>query len=324
MNSNIHFFDLHPHEEDFRDAILRGLQQQPKAVPAKCLYDKRGAELFVAITQQPEYYLTRTEVKILTERRAEIAALLDEGVLVEYGSGSSQKVRVLLDAVLESKRSLPVYVALDISQAHLLESCEAIAAHYPELTAIALCADYTQPLALPAIAGLQDKPKTAFFPGSTLGNLQPEEAIAFLANVSQLVGPGGNLLIGFDLAKDASILEPAYDDAAGISGQFALNLLARINRELDGNFQIEQFCYRSFYNPEMGRIEMYIESQVAQTVTVGDQPIVFAAGERLLTEYSYKYSPESFQALALQAGFKTAAAWRDGEGLFEVSHLVAL
>lgn len=322
VTSTVQFFDLHPVEDDFRDTILSGLGQQPKAVPAKCLYDKRGAELFVAITQQPEYYPTRTEMTILADHGAEIAALLDDGLLVEYGSGSSQKVRILLDAVVNRGLTLPLYLALDISQQHLRESCAQLAQLYPQLTAVALCADYTQPLTLPKGLALEGRTKTAFFPGSTIGNLQPGEAIAFLANVAQLVGPGGGLLIGLDLKKDASILEPAYDDGAGISAKFALNLLERINRELGGTFDLGQFCYRSHYNPAAGRIEMYIESQIDQVVTVAGQAIAFAAGERLLTEHSYKYSPAEFAALAHQAGFETVEAWQDDQGLFLVSYLV--
>jgi dimethylhistidine N-methyltransferase len=315
-------FDRHPLAEDFRATILTCLTQQPKAVPAKCLYDKRGAELFDQITQQPEYYPTRTELKILAEHGQEIAAHLADGVLVEYGSGSSQKVRLLLDAVALAQRPLPVYVGLDISQQHLIESCEALAQQYVGLETVAICADYNQPLSLPAIAPLQGKTKTAFFPGSTLGNLQPNEALAFLGNVAQLVGSGGGLLIGVDLKKDRAMLEAAYDDAAGVSAEFALNLLQRINRELGGDFDLTKFRYCAPYNESAGRIEMYIESCLAQTVTVAGQPIAFGAGERLLTEHSYKYSPESLGSLAAQAGFEMVSRWVDDQGLFLVAYLV--
>ncbi len=316
-------FDLHPVEEDFRETVLTCLQHQPKAVPAKCLYDKRGAELFVQITQQSEYYPTRTELKILAEHGAEIATHLADGVLVEYGSGSSKKIGTLLDAITNTQRSLPTYVGLDISQQHLVESCEALASQYPGLATVAICADYTQPLSLPEIETLRGKNKTAFFPGSTIGNLQPDEAVAFLNNVAQLVGPGGGLLIGVDLKKDKAVLEAAYDDAAGVSADFALNLLHRINGELGADFDLEQFCYRAFYNEAVGRIEMYIESLIEQTVTVGDAIISFQAGERLLTEHSYKYSPDEFGALADRAGFGMANCWIDDQELFLVAYLVA-
>ncbi len=319
----VQVFDLHPVEEDFRETILTCLQQQPKAVPAKCLYDKRGAELFVKITQQPEYYPTRTELKILAEHGAEIATHLADGVLVEYGSGSSKKIGTLLDAVTKAQRPLPAYVGLDISQQHLVESCEALASQYPGLATVAICADYTQPLSLPEISALRGKSKTAFFPGSTIGNLQPDEAVAFLDNVAQLVGPGGGLLIGVDLQKEKAILEAAYDDAAGVSADFALNLLHRINGELGANLDLEQFRYRAFYNEAVGRIEMYIESLVEQSASVGDVMISFEAGERLLTEHSYKYSPDGFAALADRAGFEMTSSWVDAEQLFLVAYLVA-
>lgn len=319
--AEVQVFDLHPVEEDFRETVLSCLQQQPKAVPAKCLYDKRGAELFVEITQQPEYYPTRTELKILADHGAEIATYLADGVLVEYGSGSSRKIGTLLDAVIQAQRSLPAYVGLDISQQHLVESCQALAGQYPGLATVAICADYTQPLSLPEIPALRGKTNTAFFPGSTIGNLQPDEAVAFLGNVAQLVGSGGGLLIGVDLKKDKAVLEAAYDDAAGVSGDFALNLLHRINGELKADFDLEQFRYRAFYNEAAGRIEMYIESLVEQTIAVGDVSISFQAGERLLTEHSYKYSPEEFAALVGRAGFEVASQWIDSEGLFLVAYL---
>ena len=319
--TRVQVFDLHPVEEDFRETVLACLQQQPKAVPAKCLYDKRGAELFVKITQQPEYYPTRTELKILADHGAEIATYLADGVLVEYGSGSSKKIGTLLDAVTKAQRSLPAYVGLDISQQHLVESCDALANQYPGLATVAICADYTQPLSLPDISALQGKSKTAFFPGSTIGNLQPDEAVAFLDNVAQLVGSGGGLLIGVDLQKDKAVLEAAYDDAAGVSADFALNLLHRINGELNADFELDQFRYRAFYNEAAGRIEMYIESLVEQTIAVGDAVISFQAGERLLTEHSYKYSPEAFAALADRAGFEVASQWIDAEELFLVAYL---
>jgi len=321
--NRVQVFDLHPVEEDFRETVLNCLSQKPKAVPAKCLYDKRGAELFVEITQQPEYYPTRTELKILAEQSAEIATYLADGVLVEYGSGSSRKIGKLLDAVREAQRPLPAYVGLDISQQHLIESCEALAHQYPGLETVALCADYTQPLSLPEIPELTGKRKTAFFPGSTIGNLQPNEAVTFLSNVAELVGPGGGLLIGVDLKKDKAVLEAAYDDAAGVSADFALNLLHRMNHELGAKFDLAQFRYRAFYNETAGRIEMYIESLVEQVVAIADTQISFKAGERLLTEHSYKYSPDEFEALVNRAGFEMASRWMDDQGLFLVSYLMA-
>ncbi|NJN29096.1 MAG: hypothetical protein HC824_00435 [Synechococcales cyanobacterium RM1_1_8] len=239
--------------------------------------------------------------------------------------------------MIQAQRPLPAYVALDISKQHLIDSCCQIANYYgpppadeaatglqagPQtgLTTIAICADYTLPLALPPLEALAGKARTAFFPGSTIGNLQPQEAVAFLGNIAQLVGPGGGLLIGVDLQKDQAVLEAAYDDAAGVSAAFALNLLQRTNRELAADFDLAQFRYRALYNSAVGRIEMYVESLQDQVVTVAGEAIAFQAGERLLTEHSYKYSPQGFAALVAQAGFTTQASWQDDQGLFLVSY----
>ncbi|NJR68018.1 MAG: L-histidine N(alpha)-methyltransferase [Synechococcales cyanobacterium CRU_2_2] len=321
VTAPLQLFDFHPVLADFRSAVLQGLSQTPKRIPATWLYDQRGAELFDQITALEEYYLTRTEMQILQERAVEIGDRITQGALVEFGSGSSQKIRILFDALRAKGKALPVYVGLDISKQHLQQSCEDLQRDYPELAAIAICADYTQPLRLPDVPVLQNRHKTAFFPGSTLGNLEPEDAIAFLKTVAHLIGPGGDLLIGIDLQKSKSILEPAYDDAQGISAQFALNVLTRMNRELGANFDLAQFRYEAVYNEALGRIEMYIVSQIAQTVEVAGEAIAFAAGERLYTEHSYKYTPAQFNQLAAQAGFRTRSVWTDSQALFMVVDL---
>jgi len=316
--STVPLYDLHPPLDDFRAEVLRGLSQPQKALSAKYLYDKRGAELFDAICELDEYYLTRTEIGILQENAAEIAELIGDRALVEFGSGSSQKIRILLDAMPTDA----VYVALDISKQHLHESCCELAALYPELEAIAVCADYTQPFHLPDHPALGDRQKIGFFPGSTIGNLEPAEAVDFLRTAAEILEPQGDFLIGVDLKKDKEILEPAYDDAEGVSAEFALNLLTRINRELGADFDLDKFSYRALYNP-IGRIEMSIVSLTAQLVHLDGQTIPFLAGETLRTEHSYKYSIEEFQELAIAAGFQPKQVWTDPQNLFSLHYLHA-
>jgi dimethylhistidine N-methyltransferase len=316
LKSNVKLYDLHPPLADFRAEVLQGLSQPQKTVPPKFLYDKRGAELFDAICKLEEYYLTCTEMAILRTHAEEIADRLKDGVLIEFGSGSSQKVRILLDAMVD----LPTYVALDISLQHLYESCANLVESYPTLEAIAICTDYTQPLQMPEIPSIQTKHRVGFFPGSSIGNLEPDEVVQFLKTTATLLNPNGSLLVGVDLKKSKDILEPAYDDAQGISATFALNLLARINRELGANFDLDKFSYRAFYNP-IGRIEMSLISLEEQTVQLGDAEIRFQRNEKLRTEHSYKYSISEFQALAALAGFHPAQVWTDPEQLFSLHYL---
>lgn len=319
----VKLYDLHPPLDDFRAEVLAGLrrplaglsQSALKSVSPKFLYDKRGAELFDAICTLDEYYLTRTEMAILQTYAGEIATLIGDGVLIEFGSGSSQKVRIILDAMPQ----LPVYVGLDISKQHLQESCTQLAKDYPGLEAIAICTDYTQPLQLPDIPALRNKHKVGFFPGSSIGNLEPQEAVQFLKNTA-LSLEEGDLLIGVDLKKDTAILEAAYDDEQGISAEFALNLLTRINRELGANFQVENFEYRAVYNP-VGRIEMSLISLIDQVVSLGDATISFDAGEQLQTENSYKYTISEFQNIATLAGFQSKRVWTDPQQWFSLHYL---
>lgn len=314
---NVKWFDFHPPVEDFHAEAIAGLSQSPKSISPKFLYDKTGSQLFDSICHLDEYYLTRTEVEILKTNADEIAAIAQDGVLVEFGSGSSQKIRILLDAA----PSIQTYIALDISKRHLYESCAELSLEYPSLEAIAICTDYTQPLALPSLPSLKDRPLIGFFPGSSIGNLEPSEAIAFLRNAAQILKPQGSLLIGVDLKKSREILEPAYNDAKGISAAFALNVLTRMNRELNANFDLTNFSYDATYNSEVGRIEMYIVSLCQQTVVIDGQAIAFAAGERLRTEYSYKYTIAEFQAIAEAAGFRPSQVWADPQQQFSVHYL---
>lgn len=342
MSSKVLLYDLHPTLEDLRAAVLAGLRQPQKAIAPRFLYDQTGAGLFEQITTLPEYYLTRTEIAILRDNAAEIAMLMGHGALIEFGSGNSQKVRILLDA-LRRLRGQPVqgdvgqgdvvqghavqghdvYVAIDISKQQLYAACEQLSQDYEGLQAIALCADYNQRIDLETIPRLRGLHKTVFFPGSTIGNLELEEAIAFLGHVEEIVGVGGGLLIGVDLKKDAAILEPAYADSQGISAAFALNLLTRLNRELAASFDLNQFDYRAPYNPGAGRIEMQLVSQVEQVVQVAGEAIAFGAGEPLRTEHSYKYTVKEFEAIAQAAGFELKCQWQDAQGWFAVLYLVS-
>jgi dimethylhistidine N-methyltransferase len=316
-SATVQLYDLHPAQGDLQAQVLQGLQQPEKFLPAKLLYDKRGAELFDAICELEEYYLTRTEISILRTYAAEIVSFIQGGALVEFGSGSSQKIKILLDAL----SPLPTYVALDISKQHLVESCEKLVAEYPTLEAIAICADYNQPFQFPNHPSLHHKHKIAFFPGSTVGNLEPAEVIQFLKQTAELIGAEGGLLIGVDLKKDKAILEPAYDDAQGVSAEFALNVLNHLNRELQANFQLDQFQYQALYNASAGRIEMYLVSLVDQWVQIGGSRIFFAAEERLRTEHSYKYTVDEFHQLAIAAGFYPKQVWLDPAQLFSIHYL---
>lgn len=312
----VKLYDFHPPMEDFRSVVLQGLTQAQKALPPHFLYDKRGSELFDAICHLPEYYLTRTEIAILSTHTNDIARALDHRVLVELGSGSSQKIRVLLQAAPQ----MQTYVGVDISRQHLQESCLALMQDFDGLQTIALCADYTQPLPLDQVPELHQRPTIGFFPGSSIGNLEPTEAVTFLKTVGVL----GELIVGVDLKKSADILEPAYDDAQGVSAAFALNLLTRINRELGANFDLSQFTYQAHYNETAGRIEMGIVSQRSQSVHLGDTVISFAQGEILRTEHSYKYTVEEFQLLAMDAGFQPIEVWVDPDQYFSLHHLKCL
>lgn len=310
-------FDLHPPLDDLQAETLSRLQQTPKSVPPKLLYDQRGSQLFDRICEQPEYYLTRTETGILNNHVADLAALIGDGVLVEFGSGSSQKVPILLDNLPD----LTAYVALDISKEHLRGSCSRVAQSYPWLTVAAVCADYSQPIAWPEALTFAHKPKVGFFPGSSIGNFTPGEAIAFLKNAAAILNPNGDLLIGVDLKKHRSILEPAYDDAQGVSAAFALNVLTRINRELQGTFDLDKFRYQAPYNEAKGRIEMGLVSREDQQVQVCDQTISLERGEVIQTEYSHKYSIPEFGEMAKQAGFQVKAVWTDPDRRFSLHYL---
>jgi L-histidine Nalpha-methyltransferase len=312
------FLDLAPREESFRDGLLAGLSRPAKAISCKFLYDERGSALFQAICETPEYYPTRTELGILEEAAPEIAGLLGpDCALVEFGSGNSRKVRILLDALKAPRAYLPV----DISREFLQQAANGIAADYPALEVIAVCADYTGEFRLPRIDGARGL--AGFFPGSTIGNFEPHEAVAFLRRAGRTLGRGGAFLVGVDLKKDRALLDAAYNDRAGITSAFSLNLLARANAELGGDFDLERFEHEAFYNPRQGRVEIYLTSLAEQEVRVAGRTFRFGEGERIHTEYSYKYAVEEFARLAASAGFEARRCWTDEEELFSVHLLEA-
>lgn len=307
--------DLQPEQANFAGEVAAGLRQPQKTIPPKFFYDARGSQLFDAICETPEYYPTRAESAILRQRAGEIFGLVGAGVqLIEIGSGNSQKVRLLLDALKPAS-----YMPLDISREHLAQAANAMAHDYPWLDVHAVCVDYMQPTF--ALLPRSARRSLAFFPGSTIGNFEPHEALAFLRRLRRLVAPGGAVLIGVDLKKDVAILNRAYNDADGITARFNLNLLARINRELGADFDPAHFEHDAFYNEAMGRIEMHLVSARAQNVRVGDERYWFERGETIHTENSYKYSVAQFQVMGEAAGFNDVRTWTDAGRLFSLHYL---
>jgi dimethylhistidine N-methyltransferase len=301
---------------DFARALVDGLSAVPKRVPCKFLYDAAGSALFERICTLAEYYPTRTELGLLERHAGEIAGRIGrDAELVEFGAGSGRKVRLLLDALVRPR----AYVPIDISGPHLHEASQRLAADYPDLVVRPLVADYTHPFRLPApVAGARRR--VGFFPGSTIGNFAPDEAVRFLLRASRLL-KGGGLLVGVDLVKDPAVLHAAYNDAEGVTAAFNRNLLDRANRELDADFAVERFAHYAFYHPLAQRIEMHLVSLERQQVRVAGESFAFAAGEALHTEDSYKYSVDGFRALALRAGFVPAAIWTDPQQRFSLHWL---
>jgi dimethylhistidine N-methyltransferase len=305
-------------DDDFRSQVLDGLRRGDKRLPCKFFYDRRGSQLFDRICDLPEYYLTRTELSILRRHAGEMAAELgQECLLVEYGSGSSIKTRLLLDHA----QHLAGYVPLDISHEHLLEAATRIAQAYPTLRVLPVCADYTRPFDLPHCDGAGRT--VVYFPGSTIGNFEPDDARAFLRAAARRTGPGGGMLIGVDLKKDPALLHAAYNDAAGVTAAFNLNVLARINRELAGTFDPDRFAHYAFYNPRPGRIEMHLIARTDQTASVAGDQITFREGETIFTESSYKYTLPEFRSLAAAGGWTVERVWTDDDQLFSVQYLRA-
>jgi len=316
-SSPVSFIDLQPAAGRFLDDVFAGLGGSPKALPPKYFYDARGCDLFEAICELPEYYPTRTELALMRNYAADMAAQLGEGsLLIEFGSGASVKTEALLRTLRPA-----AYVPVDIAADALHASTARLAAAFPQLPIIAVCADYMQPLRVPELKHIKASRRVIYFPGSTIGNLTPEEAQGFLGRAHELAGAEGAMLIGVDLKKDAGLLHAAYNDAQGVTAEFNLNLLRRINRELAADFDLDQFRHVAFYNAAAGRIEMHLESLRAQAVTVSGRTFAFGAGERMHTENSCKYSVGEFQRLAQAAGFRPGQVWIDADRLFAV-HLL--
>lgn len=309
--------DLHPKLENFRDEVLLGLAKSPKSLPCKFFYDSKGSQLFNQICDLEEYYPTRTELAILQTYRQDICALVGKNsLIIEYGSGGSQKVRLLLN-ILDSPLA---YLPIDISKDYLFADAQELSRDFPNLEIIALCADYTKSLILPPIH-LNFAKKVVFFPGSTIGNLDYDEAKQLLVNTTNILNFNDALLIGVDLKKDPSILNNAYNDKKGVTAQFNLNLLTRINNSLQANFNLANFAHYAFYNQQKGRIEMHIISLVDQSIFIDDLEFRLQKNELIHTENSYKYDIQEFQLLAKEAGFTPTKVWTDPANLFSVHYL---
>ena len=304
------FFDFKPPPSDMLREVLQGLTSEPKTISSKYFYDERGSALFEAITRLPEYYLTRTELRLFRRCLPEVRDTIGEGgCVVEYGAGSSLKIRRLLEAVRPE-----AYLPVDISQRHLERTAAELHADFPWLKVYPTCADLTEPLALPAVvAGYH---KVGFYPGSSIGNFEPEEARQFLGNVAASLGPGAHLLIGVDRKKDRAVLEAAYNDAAGVTSEFNLNVLNHLNDELNADFDTDAFRHQAHYNERQGCIQMFLESRREQSVRVNGTAIEFARGETIHTENSYKFELEEFKSLAAAGGFTCTAAWTDPDKYF--------
>jgi dimethylhistidine N-methyltransferase len=301
----------------FAGDVIGDLAKQPKKLSPKYFYDARGSELFEQITVLPEYYPTRTELSILRDRGSDIAKIIPQGAaLIEFGAGATTKVRLLLE-----RCKFGAYVPVDISGDFLNAQAEGLRNDFPDLDVYPVAADFTAPFELPA--AIADMPKVGFFPGSTLGNFEPDEARAFLRSARDILGQDAQMIIGVDLEKDERVLYDAYNDAAGVTARFNLNILARVNRELGGNFDLSAFAHRAIYNRDRHRIEMYLVSKKPQTARLHGRSFFFRTGESIHTESSYKYSTDRFNALAKGSGWTPIAAWTDPERMFSVHALIS-
>jgi dimethylhistidine N-methyltransferase len=299
---------------DFLADVIAGLSSNPRTLPCKYFYDERGAALFQKICELPEYYITRTEIDILDRNRAEIASQIGANTeLIGLGTGAGTKTRILIEALKDPA----VYIPVDISEKQLRESTTLFQKIFPDLEILPVCADYLQPVVLPTP---NHKParNVVYFPGSTIGNFEPDEAMEFLRRVANVCRENGGLLIGVDLKKDQRVLEAAYNDGTGVTAQFNLNLLDRLNRELGTDFDLDQWRHRAIYDSKAGRVEMHLISEIDQFVHLDEHKFHFRRSQKIITEYSYKYAPEEFAALADKAGFEFVRMWTDDARLFGV------
>jgi L-histidine Nalpha-methyltransferase len=307
-----------PESAEFLADIIAGLSSNPRTIPCKYFYDERGAALFQKICELPEYYVTRAEIDILDRCRADIASHLGSSVeLIGLGTGAGTKTRILIEAL----ESPAVYIPVDISEKQLRQSTVLFRKIFPELEILPVCADYLQPVVLPLPRHTPAR-NIVYFPGSTIGNFEPDEAVQFLRRIANVCRPNGGLLIGADLKKDPRLLDAAYNDRAGVTAQFNLNLLERINRELGADFNLDQWRHRAIYNSNAGRIEMHLISETDQFVHLNEHKFHFRRGEKVITEFSYKYAPDEFAALAAKAGFNFVRMWTDDARLFGVFYFV--
>ena len=317
-DSDVRLLDLHPPADDFSEDVLRGLAATEKSLSPKYFYDLRGSRLFDRITDLPEYYPTRTELAIMDDVMPDIAQSVGPQVsVIEFGSGSGLKTRRLL-AGLEDPVS---YVPVEISCDHLMAAARLIAAEFPAIEVLPVCADFTRPFELPDPERMPLR-NLVYFPGSTIGNFARDEALQLLQVMHAEARPGGALLIGVDLRKDREILESAYNDSAGVTAEFNLNLLRRINRELGADFDLDNFEHRAVWNDSASRIEMNLVSRTDQSANVADTTIRFTAGESILTEYSHKYDEAAFEEMADATGFEIGSVWKDSEALFSIQLLL--
>lgn len=309
--------DCEPAIEAMRDDVLRGLAQDPKTLPSQYLYDERGARLFESICETEEYYLTRTEIAILKQNMGAIVDRIGPGALIiEPGSGSGTKTQLLLENLEEPAGFVPI----DMAKQQLAKVAAHVDQRFPDLDVMPVCADFTDGYDVPPCENAVRK-RVAYFPGSTIGNFTPPVAVGVLQHMAKVCDDDGGVLIGVDLEKERAILEPAYDDAAGVSSEFALNYLVRLNRELGADFKLGQFGYEAPYNATHGRIEMALVSRCRQVAHIDGAAVSLDAEERVRTEYSYKYSPDEFAALAAQAGLEVTGFWTDPDRLFSVQYL---
>tara|TARA_Y100000782_G_scaffold60983_1_gene66957 strand:+ start:2329 stop:3348 length:1020 start_codon:yes stop_codon:yes gene_type:complete len=324
IRRDLRFFDNQPVAEDILSEVIAGLSQPQKVLPAKYFYDEQGSRLFEAITQLPEYYPTRIEINLLRQHKDRIAKLVKDDVwLLEYGSGASLKIRLLLQAIRPN-----CYVPMDISKDFLLASAESLMEDYPWLNVYAACVDYSQPVRLPADM-ITSAQKLGFFPGSSIGNFAPHEAQIFLQGVRNTLGKDGALLIGVDLQKDKHVLEAAYNDCQNVTAAFNFNILHHINRVLGTQFNVNYFEHKAIYSEEKHRIEMHLVSTMDQIINISDSSVVggeskniiFKAGESIHTENSYKYSKQGFTDLVEGAGFEVRECWSDNKEYFAMFYL---
>lgn len=311
----------HPVKEiGLQEEILDGLMADTKRLPSKLFYDERGSKLFDLICMLDEYYLTRTELRIMEENIQEIAGFVEgpETALIELGSGSSFKTRLLFDNVKE----FPLYIPVDISKEHLRKTAAKLREDYPTLEVIPSAVDYTKELEVPFEKVPKDFKKVLYYPGSTIGNFTHKELVLFLKRASRLLGHSGGFLVALDLRKDPSILERAYNDRENITARFNLNILERLNRDFGADFNVSNFQHKAVYNQQKGRIEMYLISRMVQTVHIFGSKLFFAKGDKILTEYSYKYDIDEFSRLT-QDCFRPCSTWTDENNYFSIMYMSA-